>query len=265
MASNEAAIRALYHDGEAEDRRASSSRANHVEFHYTKKLVGEYIDQTTSVIELGCGTGYYGIHFAANCKEYVGVDLSPENIALFLAKIKKLGLCNVRALVGDATRLDQIEDGRFDVVLALGPMYHLPPDERERVFQECRRICKDSGIVVLAYINKTGAYIKGCLEFPDRYPRTDVNESVLKNGMDDVHPGVFFYTMPEEIAERAEAHGLSVLKNAGVDFVLNAGLINGMSEAQFEAWMGLADFMCGSESCTGLSNHALLICRKQKA
>lgn len=42
-------------------------------------------------------------------------------------------------------------------------------------------------------------------------------------------PGLFFYTMPEET---------------------------------FAAWRELTDFLCSHPSCTGLSNHALLICRK---
>lgn len=75
-------------------------------------------------------------------------------------------------------------------------------------------------------------------------------------------PEIFFYTMPEEIVEQARSHGLSVLKNVGVDFVFNGTVINGMDSTQFEAWLELADCMFESPSCTGLSNHALLVCQK---
>jgi ubiquinone/menaquinone biosynthesis C-methylase UbiE len=263
MASNENLVRDTYSNSLHEDLRSTSSRANSLEFHYTKKFASQHISPATSVIELGCGAGYYGVYFADKCKEYVGIDLSPENINAFRSKIESGKLRNVKALVGDATKLGNIEDCRFDVVMALGPMYHLPEKERDIVFSECKRICKQGGIIVVAYINKVGVYVKGCLEYPDKYPSKKVNDAVLKQGTDDIRPGLFFFTMPEEIEERAKSHGLTIVKNVGVDFVFNEKLINSMNSEQLEAWMELSDFMCDKQSCAGLSNHAIIICRKQ--
>lgn len=265
MSSNEKLIRDNYSKHCDEDQRAVSSRVNSIEFYYTKKFAGQYINLSTSVIEIGCGTGYYGMHFADKCKEYVGIDLSPENIAKFNGKIKSGKLNNVIAMVGDATKLDHIEDCRFDVVMALGPMYHLTANEKELAFSECKRICKFNGIIIFAYLNKAGAYVRACLDFPDKYPDKNVTNIVLKEGTDDIRSGMFFYTMPEEIEEQAKSHGLSKIKNIGVDFIFKEKLINGMNENQFEAWMELSDFLCESETCTGLSGHALIICRKESS
>jgi len=262
MSSNEKIVCDTYFNSIYEDTRSTQSRANSMEFHYTKKFLNQYIDKTTSIIEIGCATGYYAMYFADMCKEYVGIDISPENIEMFKNKIKSRKLNNVTAMVGDATRLDNIENCKFDVVMALGPMYHLPADERELVFSECKRICKKNGVIILAYINKVGAYVKGCLEWPDKYPNKTTNDLVLKKSIDDIRPDLFFFTMPEEIEERAKSHGLTVLKNVGVDFVFKDKFINDMSEEQLEAWMGLSDYMCDSPRCAGLSNHALIICRK---
>ena len=41
------------------------------------------------VLELGCGTGYYGMYFADMCAEYTGIDITPENIEIFNRKIKE--------------------------------------------------------------------------------------------------------------------------------------------------------------------------------
>ena len=60
-------------------------------------------DSGSAVIELGCGTGYYAIQFAGTCQEYLGVDITPENIALFEKNAKKHRLKNARGQVGDAT------------------------------------------------------------------------------------------------------------------------------------------------------------------
>ena len=96
--------------------------------------------------------------------------MSPECIDRFKSKIEFNQLLNVRAMVGDAVRLDGIENYSFDVVMALGPMYHLQPDERDLVFSECKRVCRDGGTILLAYINKVGAYVQACLQWPDDIP-----------------------------------------------------------------------------------------------
>jgi SAM-dependent methyltransferase len=196
------------------------------------------------------------------CREYIGIDLSPEQIATFNNKIKGRQLENVKAIIGDAVSLNEIEDCRFDVVLALGPMYHLPKDERNSVLLECKRICRDGGIIILAYANKIGAYVNGCLQIPDKYPDKKLSHSVLKEGMSDEMPGLFYMTMPEEMESQAVTYGLRVLKHAGVDFVFNPEVINAMSDKQFDAWLDICDYMFDSPTCTGLSTHALIVCQK---
>ena len=261
MASNHEKIRENYAHGK-EAGRAYESRANGLEFHYTKKILDDYIMPDSSIIELGCGGGYYGVYFADRCAKYVGIDITPENIAIFEEKIKNSGFHNIRASVGDATNLYNIADNSFDVVLCLGPMYHLPTEERELVFEECKRIAKPGAILAFAYISPMGAYVKACLTWTEHYPNKKTNEYVLKKGIDDEKPGVFFFVTPEQMAESAKNHGLEIIKNAGVDFTFNDDLINNMSEDKFEAWLELTDYMVESESCAGLANHSLLVCRK---
>jgi len=79
-----------------------------------------------------------------------------ENIEILNRKAFESGLKSVIGKVGDATKPENIPSQYFNVVLCLGPRYHLPPNERELVFAECKRICKSDGIAVFAYINKIG-------------------------------------------------------------------------------------------------------------
>ena len=264
MSSNQRQIWELY-DGAAEDERFSRSRMEGQEFYYTRKLAEPYLTPDKSVLEVGCATGRYALAFAGQVKEYHGIDLHPGHVDFFQRRIREQGLSNVRAAVGDATRLDGIGDGRYDVVMALGPLYHLPGEERERVFAECARVCRPGGILFFSYINKAGAYMLACMTEAWRapYPNRGTNEMVLRRGTDDLWPGLFFYTMPEEVEERARAHGLEIVQNSGVDFAFRREVVDGMPEETFAAWRELTDFLCSHPSCTGLSNHALLICRKQ--
>lgn len=233
-----------------------------MEFHYTKKLAGEQIGPSDRVLEVGCATGYYGMHFAPLCGEYVGVDIVPEHIELFREKIAGSGLANLSAQVGDATGLAGIADGSFDVVLALGSMYHLPVEEREKVFAECARVCKPRGIVIFSYINAIGAYADACMTWPDSYPTAKANRFVLEEGIDDLRPELFFFTCPEAMAAGAEQQGLTVLRNSGVNFAYQKFAIDEMDEEKFAAFMELNDAMVASPTCTSMAIHALLICRK---
>ena len=197
------------------------------------------------------------------CKKYVGIDLSPDNIKIFNEKIEKNSIKNIITMVGDATNLFQIGNDEFDVVLVLGPMYHLPPDERDIVFNEAKRICKNDGIMMFAYINKLGAYLQeGILSVPDRYPNKYANECILEKELSDDLQGLFYFTNSGKIKERAEFNGLKVIKNLGVNFFFNRELINNMDDEKYESFLEFSEYLCNDESCTGLSNHSILICKK---
>jgi ubiquinone/menaquinone biosynthesis C-methylase UbiE len=260
-------VLAYYDDFSArvgEDSRAEVSRFNGLEFHYTKKAMSEYINEDSHILEIGCGTGYYGFYFADKCKEYIGIDIFQYHIDIFQRKIQESGMKNLSCHFGDATNLMGIEDNCFDVVCCFGAMYHLPPEERELVFAECRRVCKTGGIVAIAYINKIGAYMSACFndDYRSIYPNRKANDSVLVLGTDDIRPGVFYFTMPEEIEAVATRHGLTKIRNIGTDFFGTAGIANKMDEEKFGLFMEITDEMVKHESCTGMSEHALLICKK---
>jgi ubiquinone/menaquinone biosynthesis C-methylase UbiE len=263
MSSNEKLIYSRYLN-KGEDQRAYNTRASGLEFHFTKKLLEKYISDQSKVIEIGCGTGYYGIFLSDKCNEYTGVDLTPENIDVFKEKIVKNNLKNITAMVGDATNLQNIGKNEFDVVLVFGPMYHLSPIERDLVFEEAKRICKNNGIIMFAYQSKLGAYLQaGILSYPNHYPNKKTNEFVLIKETDDENPGLFYFTTPGQIKESAELHGLEVIKNVGVNFVFNNDQINNMDEEKYECWLEFSEYMCNDESCTGLSNHSIIICGKK--
>lgn len=262
MASNEKIIIERYGDGSREENRSSGGRADYImEYKYTKRILDRYISEKSDVIEVGCGTGYYGIYLADKCSEYTGVDISPGNIRLFNSKIADSGLTNVSCMVGDATNMSRIESESFDIVLLFGPGYYLPPEEMELVFAESKRICRKSGIIMAAYINKIGVYLGGCLSQPDIYPNQSKNKSILKDGIDDSRDSVYWFTSPEEMEKAAAYHGLSVIENLGVDYVFIPEMYSLTSEKK-ESWEELVDFMCASRSCTGFSNHAVMVCRK---
>ena len=247
-----------------EDDRAGESRARNLEFHYTKKLLHEFIRADANVIEVGCGTGYYGMYFSDFCAHYTGIDLSPDNISIFNEKIAAAQKKNIRAAIGDAANLSDMPDSGFDVVLCLGPMYHLPRDERLNVFDECRRIAGEDAILAFSYINRLGVYAAACLDekWREKYARVEPDKFILEHSTLETLQGVFIFTSPEEMEIDAKQKNLEVIKNCGLDFVFAQSAINEMNEETFALYVKLADKMVESPSCTGLSDHALMICKK---
>jgi len=227
-------------------------------------LLQEFITNDTNVIEIGCATGYYGMYFSDFCNHYTGIDLSPDNISIFNKNIADKRKTNIRTLIGNATNLSEIPNDKFDVVLCLGPMYHLPHDERLRVFDECYRIARTGAILAFAYVNRLGVYAAGCFndKWREIYPNTEAGKRILEDSTSDNRPGLFFMTSPEEMEHDAKEKNLEVIKNCGLDFLFAQCAIDMMSDEKFALYMELADRIVDSPSCTGLSNHALMICKK---
>ena len=149
-------IKERYNEGR-EAGRAERDGAYPMEFIYTKRALDGYIDASKRVIEIGCGGGYYLMHYAPKCKEYIGIDLSPVNVQMTLEQITAKEYENADAMVGDATNLANVADESYDVVLCLGPLYHLKREDRKQCIAECKRICRPGGVIVFAFIIKIGA------------------------------------------------------------------------------------------------------------
>jgi protein-L-isoaspartate O-methyltransferase len=86
MSTNEKEIQKWY-SNKNEEFRATKSRAEGLEFHFTKRIIDKYISKEKNIIEIGCGTGYYGMYCSNICKNYVGVNLSPDNLEVFMERL----------------------------------------------------------------------------------------------------------------------------------------------------------------------------------
>jgi ubiquinone/menaquinone biosynthesis C-methylase UbiE len=265
MTTDKEKVLAYYEDythRAGEDNRAVSSRSASIEFYYTKVILDKFINKDNRILEVGCGTGYYGIHYSDKCNEYVGIDLFPHHIEIFQRKIHENKKNNLSCFAGDAANLEGIEDNSFDVVLCLGPMYHLPLEKRDIVFAECKRVCKIGGIAAFAFINKIGTYFSACLhdDLRNNYPNRKANDKILKEGVND-DDSPFFFTTPEEMESAAIRHGLTKIRCAGLDFFGLTAIADNMDDEKFAFYLELLDEAVTHESCAGMSEHALLVCR----
>jgi SAM-dependent methyltransferase len=80
-------------------------------------------------LDLGCGTGTDSIYLARHAWDVTGVDMVPE--ALSLARRNAAAeAVRVSFLQGDVTRLSEVVQGTFDLVLDFGCFHTLPLDQR---------------------------------------------------------------------------------------------------------------------------------------
>ncbi|MEV0389991.1 class I SAM-dependent methyltransferase [Nonomuraea sp. NPDC050643] len=122
---------------------------NRLEFWRTRDVLRRTLPPAPArVLDVGGGTGVHAEWLAA---EGYAVELI-DPVALHVREAAALP--GVRARLGDARDLP-VPDGRADVVLLLGPLYHLPDRaDRVRALAEARRAARPGGLVAAAFISR---------------------------------------------------------------------------------------------------------------
>ena len=99
------------------------------------------------VLDLACGEGCHSIALAEHGAEVLGIDGRQLYVkrAAFAAGVK--GRANVRFSQGDVRKVAESEVGQFDLVLFLGILHHLAPEDFEGVIANLYTLCRDTLIL----------------------------------------------------------------------------------------------------------------------
>jgi ubiquinone/menaquinone biosynthesis C-methylase UbiE len=99
------------------------------------------------VLELGCGDGTTAVPEARRGAEVLGIDISQPLVEAANRRAKELGLTNLKVREGDASDLQGIADGSFDLVVSIfGAMFSPKPFE---VAKEMVRVTRPGGRIVM--------------------------------------------------------------------------------------------------------------------
>jgi SAM-dependent methyltransferase len=111
-------------------------------------LVGELgITDGLQVLDLGCGDGTTAVPEAQLGADVLGVDIASNLVEAGNARAEELGLSNLRFQEGDATDLDELGDGQFDLVVSIfGAMFAPRPFD---VAKEMVRVTRPGGRIVM--------------------------------------------------------------------------------------------------------------------
>ena len=182
----------------------------------TREIIGRYlIKDNMRIADIGGGAGYYAFWLQKMGHQVSLIDLSERNIELVNEYSKKSGVRLTKAEAGDATNL-KFEDGQFDLVLLLGPLYHLT-DKKERIkaLSEVKRILKPGGCVLAAIISRYASLFDGFkrdLIYDDAFENImvdDLKTGIHKNGTRNLEyfTTAYFHT-PSEIKNEIGESGL---------------------------------------------------------
>jgi SAM-dependent methyltransferase len=239
----------------------------------TRELIQRYAPAPPAVVaDIGGGAGAYAFWLAEAGYTVHLVDATPRLIEVArrrsAAHTRRLASC----AVGDA-RATTFADGSADMVLLLGPLYHLTTAaDRRRALSEAARVLKPGGRLFAAAISRWASALDGLAR--DRY-RDDrfaaIVEQDLRDGQHRNPTGQldFFTTAyfhrPDDLRAEVLESGLAVDGLFGIE---GPGWMLPDIDARLADTRQRADLLrvaaiCESEpSLIGISPHLLVVGRR---
>lgn len=142
-------LTAHYGTDRIEDTRLRRSPHGRLEFIRTRELIRRHLPPPGAhILDVGGGTGVHAAWLAADGHAVHVVDVVPAHAEAAAV------LPGVTAEAGDARHLTAADAGT-DVVLLLGPLYHLrQPEERAAALAEAYRVLRPGGLLAAAGISR---------------------------------------------------------------------------------------------------------------
>ena len=196
-----------------------STGAGRLEFLRTSDVLTRTLPPAPAeVLDVGGATGVYAAPLAQAGYRVTVVDPVPEHVAV------SGELPGVRAVVGDARDLPA-GDASADVVLLLGPLYHLQerPD-RLAAWREAARVVRPGGVVVAATISRFASlfdgFVKGFFRDPGFGPLVERALAEGRHGNPREVPRWFtsaYFHRPEELPVEVAEAGLVLRRLVAVE------------------------------------------------
>ena len=267
-------IVAYYERGDEIQRLSSSG--GQLEETRIRELISRYLPVTPAVVyDVGGGPGSYACWLARRGYEVHLVDPIPLHVEQASAASQAQPDYPIAELyVGDARHLDRANDS-VDVVLLLGPLYHLTErNKRIAALQESYRILRKGGIIFAVAISRYTSTLRGMVDgiIDPEYIKIvdrDLRDGQHRNPKE--HPAYFttaFLHRPEELKAEIEAVGFDFEGLFGIQGP--AWLLQNLEEQWTdpncrERLLNIARSLESEPSIIGVSAHIMAIARKTEA
>lgn len=225
-----------------------------------------------SVMDVGGGPGAYAAWLLELGYDVHLVEPVPLHVDQARSRLAKIRNDRWSATVGDARNLQQPAESA-DVVLLMGPLYHLPQrDDRRHALLEARRVLRPGGLLVAAAISRFASLMDGLARnLLDDPGFVEIVERDLADGQHrnpTGHPEYFttaFFHRPEELHAEVEEAGFAVLRLCGVEgptWLLPDVSEQWANETRRTVWSVLLRRVETEPAIMGVSAHLLAVARK---
>jgi SAM-dependent methyltransferase len=214
-------ILAYYSDAWDEDARLRSALGG-LELVRTQEIIRRHLPGgSLRVLDVGGASGIHAEWLLEDGHHVHLIDPVPRHTAMAAARLGDHP--RFSADVGDGRSLPA-PDASYDVVLLLGPLYHLTDRaDREATWREAARVLRPGGIVVASVITRFASLFSGLAngdifdpEFASVVER-DLADGQHRNPEDRDWFTTAYFHHPYEVAEEASAAGLEVHALLGVE------------------------------------------------
>ena len=215
------------------------------------------------ILDIGGGTGVYASWLVGLGHEVRLIDPVPRHVAAARA-------AGVEAEQGATGALDHLRDGQADLVLLLGPLYHLvDPHDRAIALAEARRLLRPGGHLIAAGISRFASMQDGLSRRILRDRRFD---EIVLNGLatgEHRNPtnieGRFttaFFHHPDQLRDEVASAGFADVTLIGVE-----GIVGWLTEiddrlddpAERDVTLAMLARVESEPTLLGVSSHLLAI------
>ena len=253
-----AAVLAFY--AERDERRRLAGREGWIEGQRVRRLLGPRLPPPPArVLDVGGGPGVHARWLADAGHDVRLVDLVEEHVTTARG-------AGIDAALGDARDLRDVPDASVDVLLLLGPLYHLVrAADRARCLDEVRRVLHPDGWTAVTAVTRVGLALHQLRTGADADPSVAGPVArVLEHGHDpEEEDPVFHCHRVDELCDELTTAGLVVDRVHGIEGpgwpLLDLDAMAG--DPRSARVLALAEALDDDPTVTGASAHLLAFAR----
>ncbi|UYO99769.1 methyltransferase domain-containing protein [Oceanotoga sp. DSM 15011] len=242
-----------------------------IEFEITKRNMKKYIKNNSRILDIGSGPGRYSIYLSQLGHKVTCVDISQNNLIFAKKKAEHFNVEIEKFINTDAINLNMIEDESYDVVLNMGPMYHIMEVENRREsINESLRVLKRGGILFVSFISSYAPIIDCLKKYPENIKTSEDLLNYLKDGKnisDDLNLGFTdaYFINPHDIRPFMDLFLINELKLTAIEGLsaLQEEKLNNLDESAFEKWIDII-YKTSTDPLTWASSEHMLYIGKKK-
>ena len=157
-----------------------------------RKMISEHIQDNSTVIDIGCGTGALAFELAKKCTKVVGVELSRKMLCYAYEQKQKGDYPHVLFYHADGSMLTDVTDEKFNYATISFVLHEMSPQERHKTVQQMKDIARTLIIAdyavpqpknIWGFLNTLSELLGGPSHFKGYWSFAFIKISIFFNGL----------------------------------------------------------------------------------